>query len=127
MDALTTAPRRHATLSSKLNEEKNSTYRRRAEYHTCNIRVDRFLAEGGHRVLRLLPYRPEFNRIELIWTTVNIWVADRNLSFRIEDVIKLANEKFISISKRHWKLRCCPPRRYRSTSRRSGNFRALVE
>jgi hypothetical protein len=73
-------------------------------YH--NYKTDMILAEHGHSVLRLPPYRPELNPIELIWATVKKWVADRNVTFRMEDVIKLADEKFASISKDDWKLRC---------------------
>jgi hypothetical protein len=39
-------------------------------------------------------------------TTAKNWVADKNATFRMEDMIKLAHNKFSSISKDDWKLRC---------------------
>jgi hypothetical protein len=69
-------------------------------------RIDKILAEHGQLGLWLPPYHPELHLTELIWATVNKSVADRNVTFRTEDVIKLADEKFASISKDDWKLRC---------------------
>jgi hypothetical protein len=48
-------------------------------YYT--YKIDMFLAEHGYTVLRLPPYHPEMNPIELIWATVKKWVADRNVTF----------------------------------------------
>jgi hypothetical protein len=66
-------------------------------YHTC--KTGRILAEHGDSVLWLLPYHPGLNLIKLIYVTVKNWVSDRNVTFRMEDVIKLTDEKLASISK----------------------------
>jgi hypothetical protein len=63
-------------------------------------KTDMILAEHGHSVLRLPPYYPQLNPIELIWATVKKRIADRNVTLRMEDVIKLADEQFASISRR---------------------------
>ena len=36
----------------------------------------------GHEVLRLPPYHPEFNDIELIWSQLKSIVRRRNVTFR---------------------------------------------
>jgi hypothetical protein len=41
----------------------------------------------------LPPYYLEFNLIKLIWATFKNGVADKNVTFRIEDVIKLTDGK----------------------------------
>jgi hypothetical protein len=41
-----------------------------------------------------------------MWATVKNWAADRNVAFRMEDLIRLTDEKFASINKDNWKLRC---------------------
>lgn len=69
-------------------------------------KTDIILAEHYHSVLRLPPCYPELNPIELILVTVKNWVADRNVTFRTEDMIKLADEKFTSFTKDDWELRC---------------------
>ena len=56
----------------------------------------------GHDVLRLPPYHPELNPIELIWATMKNSVADRNTSFRLCDVEKLAREKFAAMGVADW-------------------------
>jgi transposase len=46
-----------------------------------------------------LPYHPELKPIELIWATVKNWVTQNNTTFKMDDVIKLADQKFASIKK----------------------------
>lgn len=69
-------------------------------------KIDALLAEHSHSVLRLPPYHPELNPIELIWATVKNWVAEKNVTFKINDIIQLADEKFGSITQADWKTRC---------------------
>lgn len=57
-------------------------------------------------MIRLPPYHPEPNAIELIWAGVKNWVAANNVTFKIEDVKQLAQHKFDSISVEDWKKRC---------------------
>jgi transposase len=62
--------------------------------------INSILTECGHFITRLPTYHPELNPIELIWVT------DKNVTFRMEDVIMLTDEKVALISKDDRKLRC---------------------
>jgi hypothetical protein len=55
----------------------------------------------GHSALRLPPYHPE-----LIWASVKEYVARKNVSFRLDDAMKQAEEKFNIITKEEWSSRC---------------------
>jgi hypothetical protein len=57
----------------------------------------------GDSVLWVPPYYIRLNLIELILvcTTVKNWVTDRNVTFRVEDGIKLTEEKLDSTSREH--------------------------
>jgi hypothetical protein len=57
-----------------------------------SYKVDGIVAEHNHNILRLPPYHPELNPVELIWATVKDWVAQNNTTFRMDDVIKLADQ-----------------------------------
>jgi transposase len=58
-------------------------------------KVDCILVEHGHTVLRLSLYHAELNPIELIWGTVKNWVAEKNVTFKLDDVIKLTDEALL--------------------------------
>lgn len=68
--------------------------------------IDYKLKEHGHDVLRLPPYHPELNAIELIWADVKNWVATNNVTFKIADVKQLAQHKFENISAEDWRKKC---------------------
>jgi hypothetical protein len=70
-------------------------------HHT--YKTGRILAKHGDSVLWVPPYYPGLNLIELILvhTTVKNWVADRNVTIRVEDAIKLTEEKLDSTSREH--------------------------
>lgn len=53
----------------------------------------------GHSVLRLPPYHPDLNPIEMMWGIVKNYVAKKNVTFNMNDVIKLCEEMFSSITK----------------------------
>ncbi|KDR09290.1 hypothetical protein L798_01026 [Zootermopsis nevadensis] len=57
-------------------------------------------------VLRLRPYHPDLNPIELIRGLVKEYVAREDVSFRLDDAIKPAEEKFSIITKEEWSSRC---------------------
>jgi transposase len=57
------------------------------------------LARYGHVALRLPPYHPELNPIEKVRAMVKNLVAMKNVTFQLQDVRKLAEEKFSSITK----------------------------
>jgi transposase len=44
--------------------------------------VDEIMAANGNMVLRLPPYHPDLNPIELIWVDVKQWVGAENTTFR---------------------------------------------
>lgn len=69
--------------------------------------IDRLLAEHGHTVLRLPPYHPELNPIEKIWALVKNHVAACNTTFKLDDVWKLAVDKFKNIGVQDWQNICC--------------------
>lgn len=69
-------------------------------------KYDQLLEAHGHSVLRLPPYHPDLNPIELIWATVKNNVAQKNVSFKLEDVKVLAEYEFNQIGTEEWKKRC---------------------
>ena len=66
------------------------------------FRLDALFSAAGHSVLRLPPYHPDLNPIEMIWGTVKSWVGQKNVTFKLEDAMHLAEEKFSAISKEDW-------------------------
>lgn len=68
--------------------------------------LDDILEKEGHSVLRLPPYHPDLNPIEMIWAEVKNFVASHNTTFKMSDVQKLCEEKFATISPDDWKSRC---------------------
>lgn len=68
--------------------------------------IDSLLQQHGHTVLRLPPYHPELNPIELIWAEVKNWVATNNTTFTIEDVKQLTVQKFGEITRESWQKKC---------------------
>ena len=44
--------------------------------------IDELLRSHGHEVLRLPPYHPDFNAIEMIWSQLKDMVRKNNLTFR---------------------------------------------
>lgn len=63
-------------------------------------------AEAGHSVLRLPPYHPDLNPIELIWAEVKDYVATHNTTFKMGDVQKLCDEKFSAMGPESWIPKC---------------------
>ena len=57
-------------------------------------------------MLRLPPYHPELNPIEIIWGIMKNWVATKNITFKLQDVKKLVTEKCADIGKEEWKGVC---------------------
>jgi hypothetical protein len=70
------------------------------------FKIDSLLAEYGHSGLLLPPYHPDLKPIELIWASIKEYVARKNVSFRLDDAMKLAEEKFSIIKKEDWSSRC---------------------
>jgi hypothetical protein len=49
---------------------------------------------------------PDLNPIELIWATVKNNVSKKNITFKLEDVRKLAEHEFDQITPEEWQKRC---------------------
>lgn len=64
--------------------------------------LDTAAAVGGHTVVRLPPYFCQYNPIELVWSQVKGYVAQRNNTFKMSDVERLTHEAIDSISVTAW-------------------------
>lgn len=69
-------------------------------------KIDSILAAAGHSILRLPPYHPDLNPIEMIWATVKSHIKRKNVKFTVESVKTLAVQKFSEITVDDWKSRC---------------------
>lgn len=67
---------------------------------------DVLLRSSGHVPLRLPPYHPDLNPIELIWANIKGYVSMRNVTFKMENVIPLCNDAFSRIGKDEWQAVC---------------------
>jgi transposase len=70
-------------------------------------------ARYRHVALRLPPYHQELNPIEKMWAMVKNWVAMKNVTYQLQDVRKLAEEKFSSITKDEWLPVCKHDKKWR--------------
>ena len=68
--------------------------------------MDALLEAHGHSVLRLPPYSPHFNPIEMIWAIVKGRVASLNTTYNLDDVQRIANEQFALVTVQEWQ-ECC--------------------
>lgn len=59
-----------------------------------------------HDILRLPPYHPELNAIELIWADVKNWVAAHNVTFKFNEVERLTQQRFDMLTKDDWIKKC---------------------
>ncbi|CAH0555076.1 unnamed protein product [Brassicogethes aeneus] len=57
-------------------------------------------------VLRLPPYHPELNPIEGIWALLKNHIAAHNVTFKLDDVWKLAEDKLKNIGVEEWEKVC---------------------
>ena len=68
--------------------------------------IDTIAKEKGHEILRLPPYHPDLNPIEMIWSQIKRMVASKNTTFRVNDVLELTNEAFNNITANDWENHC---------------------
>lgn len=67
---------------------------------------DNLLKQSGHFVLRLPPYHPDLNPIEMIWGIIKNHVAQKNVTNKMDDTIALCKNKIEEISVDEWKKVC---------------------
>lgn len=67
---------------------------------------DEAVQKEGHNVLRLPPYHPDLNPIELIWADVKSYVASRNVSCNISDAKVLCEERISAMGPEDWARKC---------------------
>lgn len=68
--------------------------------------IDSILRAHGHAVLRLPPYHPDLNPIEMAWAAIKGHVAQKNVTWNVEDIMKLIEEKVNSMGEPEWSRLC---------------------
>lgn len=71
-----------------------------------NYSIDRILAEHNHSVVRLPPYHPDLNPIEMAWAAIKGYVSSKNVNWNITKVIDLVKEKVASMGPIEWEKLC---------------------
>lgn len=68
-----------------------------------NYKIDEILKENGHIVLRLPPYHPELNPIELEWRYVKGELARTSIDSNLDKEIKDLELLFSNYSPEKWR------------------------
>lgn len=68
--------------------------------------IEEMINEHGFSCLRLPPYHPDLNPIELVWASLKQYVASNNTTFKRQDVQLLCEDFFDTFSKEEWQSRC---------------------
>jgi transposase len=55
--------------------------------------IDKLLSENNHDVLRLPPYHPDLNPIEMAWAAIKGHVSSKNVEWNVTRVMELVREK----------------------------------
>ena len=69
---------------------------------TPSFLLDKILNENGYDCLRLPAYHADLNSIELIWATMKGYIARRNVSFKMTDVIQLTHDAIAAVTEDDW-------------------------
>ena len=64
--------------------------------------IDDIAKEKGHIILRLQPYHPDLNPIELVWAQLKKMVSSRNFNNKLKDVLEITKAAFTEISVQNW-------------------------
>ena len=70
--------------------------------------LDNVLKEYGNDCLMLPTYHADLNSIELIWATMKGYIARRNVSFKMTDVIHLTHDVIAAVTEDDWVSSCRP-------------------
>jgi transposase len=70
--------------------------------------IDDIAKEKGHIILRLPPYHPDLNPIELVCAQLKKIVSSRNFTNKLNDVLEITKAAFteIIISVQNWENYC---------------------
>ncbi len=69
----------------------------------ARYKLDVLMEAHGHKVVRLPPYHPDLNAIEPVWAALKNDVAAKNTTFKLDDVEKLARQRFTELGPEMWK------------------------
>lgn len=69
-------------------------------------KIDTIINGMGHDVLRLPPYHPDLNPIELVWAAMKEYVSSKNVNFSMKSVMDYCDEFFDQFTVDQWKSRC---------------------
>ena len=73
---------------------------------TPSFLLDNILKEYGHDCLRLPAYHADLNLIELILATMKGYIARRNVSFKMTDVLPLTHDAIAAVIEDDWVSSC---------------------
>ena len=73
---------------------------------TPSFLLDKILQEYGHDCLRLPAYHADLNSIELTWATMKGYIARRNVSFKMTNVIQLTHGVIAAVTEDDWASSC---------------------
>ncbi|CAK1600754.1 unnamed protein product [Parnassius mnemosyne] len=68
--------------------------------------IDAILNEAGHSVLRLPPYHPDLNPIEMAWSQIKSYVACKNVTWNLTRITELIHEKVNLMGATEWGKLC---------------------
>ncbi|KAL4121809.1 hypothetical protein QTP88_014247 [Uroleucon formosanum] len=68
--------------------------------------LDGILSKEGHDIIRLPPYHPDLNPIEMIWSQVKQYIAKQNHNGSIKKIAELCKQKMESMGKSEWGAVC---------------------
>ncbi|XP_054259923.1 uncharacterized protein LOC128984614 [Macrosteles quadrilineatus] len=68
--------------------------------------LDETVQAQGHEILRLPPYHPDLNPIELVWADIKGYAAGKNTTFNFSDVQAITEEKIASMGPEDWFPKC---------------------
>lgn len=68
--------------------------------------ADQMLETHGHKIARLPPYHCELNAIEFMWSLLKRRIANKNVGQLAENIVRLTDEAFQSITAEEWQQQC---------------------